>query len=48
MIKGSKVKHWFAGFGIVERVINKTTCYCKWNDGTAGIAYIRDLVPGEG
>ncbi len=40
--KGDKVKHWFAGFGIVER-IRGCTALCRWADGRTGYAYLKDL-----
>lgn len=40
---GTKVKHWFAGYGVVRSFINKKTVSINYISGEHGIAYLRDL-----
>lgn len=40
---GDRVRHYYAGGGVVERLVSSTTAHVRWDDRSSGIAYLKHM-----
>jgi hypothetical protein len=44
---GYRVRHYYAGRGVVERLVSTTTAHVRWDDRSSGIAYLKHMEPED-